>query len=193
VYDEHVWRVYAFLAYRVHGRERAEDLTQATFERALRAWSRFDPRRGSESTWLLAIARNLLIDDHRRDRPELIDPIDERDLPAIAGPEERISGLPHLDDALSRLNDREREVIALRFGGDLTARTTAELLGLSLANVQQITSRSLRKLRGWLEAPDADQRGQDESLEASGAVRRGEGDTSRAARPREAASPGTSL
>ena len=56
VYDDHVWRVYGFLAYRLRDRDVAEDLTQATFERALRAWSRFDPRRASELTWLLAIA-----------------------------------------------------------------------------------------------------------------------------------------
>src|SRR6185312_1947643 len=71
VYDEHVWRVYGFLAYRLGDRDTAEDLTQATFERALRAWARFDPRRASESTWLLAIARNLLIDHYRRDRSNL--------------------------------------------------------------------------------------------------------------------------
>ena len=35
VYDEHVWRVYGFLAYRLRDRDVAEDLTQATFERAL--------------------------------------------------------------------------------------------------------------------------------------------------------------
>ena len=62
VYEENVWRVYGFLAYRVRSRDLAEDLTQTTFERALRAWPRFDPRRASEATWLLAIARNLLID-----------------------------------------------------------------------------------------------------------------------------------
>src|SRR5450755_4206510 len=88
-YDKHVWRIYGFLAYRLRDREAAEDLTQATFERALRAWSRFDPRRASESTWLIAIARNLLIDYHRRDHSSLLEPLDERLAPRVAGPEER--------------------------------------------------------------------------------------------------------
>src|SRR5579864_9207962 len=65
VYEDHVWRVYGFLAYHLRDRDLAEDLTQTTFERALRAWSRFDPRRGSEAAWLLAIARNALVDHHR--------------------------------------------------------------------------------------------------------------------------------
>jgi RNA polymerase sigma-70 factor (ECF subfamily) len=150
VYDEHVWRVYGFLAYRVENRELAEDLTQATFERALRAWSRFDPRRASESTWLLTIARNLLIDQHRRAWPEPVDAIDERALPATAGPEERYAGSPQLVEALAQLPERDQEVLALRFGGDLDAREIASILELSVANVHQIQSRSLARLRTML-------------------------------------------
>jgi RNA polymerase sigma factor (sigma-70 family) len=152
VYEEHVWRVYAFLAYRLRDRDTAEDLTQATFERALRAWGRFDPRRASENTWLLAIARNLLIDHHRRDRSSCFEPIDERVAPTIAGPEERFATAPELIGALAQLPKRDREVLALRFGGDLTGPEIAALLELSLANVQQILSRSLRKLRLLIEA-----------------------------------------
>ena len=150
VYSQHVWRVYGFLAYRVGDRDTAEDLTQATFERALRAWSRFDPRRASESTWLLAIARNLLIDHYRRDRSNLTDPIEDHLGPVVPGPEEQLASA-ELVSALARLSDRDREVVALRFGGDMTGPEIAHLLGLSLANVQQILSRSLRKLRHLLE------------------------------------------
>jgi RNA polymerase sigma factor (sigma-70 family) len=151
VYEEHVWRVYGFLAYRLRDREAVEDLTQTTFERALRAWSRFDPARASESTWLLAIARNLLIDHHRRDRSALVEELDERSLPATPGPEDRAAASAELVGALSQLSERDREVVALRFGGDLTGPEIAALLDLTLANVQQILSRSLRKLRGILE------------------------------------------
>ena len=67
--------------------------------------------------------------------------------------------MSELIEALTHLSDRDREVIALRFGGDLTGPEIAAVLDLSLANVQQILSRSLRKLRGLLEpegAPDPD-------------------------------------
>jgi RNA polymerase sigma factor (sigma-70 family) len=150
VYEQHVWRVYGFLAYRVRDRDLAEDLTQGTFERALRAWSRYDPRRASESTWLLAIARNLLIDHHRRDRSAVTEELDERVAPTVPGPETRFTTSPELIEALSTLSARDREVIALRFGGDLNGPEIAKMLDLSLANVQQILSRSLRKLRQLL-------------------------------------------
>jgi RNA polymerase sigma-70 factor (ECF subfamily) len=150
VYDEHVWRVYGFLAYRLADVHTVEDLTQATFERALRAWDRFDPRRASEQAWLLTIATNLLIDYRRRDRSVLVEAIDDRWMGRDPGPEERVLGSPELLDALAELTDREREVLALRFGGELTGAEIAHVLGLTLANVQQITSRALRKLRTLL-------------------------------------------
>ena len=155
VYDEHVWVVYGFLAYRLGDRDAAEDLTQETFERALRAWARFDPRRGSERTWLLAIAHHLLIDHHRRSGRNQPGPVDERLLPSVSGPEARPSPSPELIDALAQLGSREREILALRYGGDLSGPEVASLLGLSLANVQQITSRSLRKLRELLAEGDS--------------------------------------
>ena len=151
VYDEHLWHVYGFLSYRVRDRDLAEDLTQSTFERALRAWPRFDPRRASERTWLLTIARNLLIDHHRRDHPEPSGEIDEDLLPTTPGPEEAPTTWPELQDALQKLGEREREVIALRFGADLSGPEIAELTELNLANVQQILSRSLKRLRALLE------------------------------------------
>lgn len=150
LYEDNVWRVYGFLAYRLGGnRETTEDLTQLTFERALRAWPRFDPQRASETTWLLAIAGNALIDHYRRGA-RVFEELDEFALPRVTGPEERFAGSPELVAALGQLGEREREVLALRFGGDLTGPEIAELLGLSVANVQQVSSRALRRLRELL-------------------------------------------
>lgn len=151
VYEDQVWRIYGFIAYRVRSAAEAEDLTQLTFERALRAWSRFDPARASSHTWLVSIARNLLIDHYRADRTGRQEPLeDEQAHPAVEGPEARLGLSPELETALAGLGEREREIIALRFGGDLTGAEIAEVTGLSLANVQQILSRSLRRLRGQL-------------------------------------------
>ena len=155
VYDDEVWTVYGFFAYRVPSVSDAEDLTQRTFERALRAWGRFDPERASARTWLLAIARNLLIDRYRADiwgRQQAIDEVPEGELGSEL-PEPNLGIEPDLARALATLVPRDREVVALRFGGDLTGPEIAAMTGLSVANVQQILSRSLRRLRAELEAP----------------------------------------
>lgn len=155
-YEDHVWSVYAYLAYRTPSREEAEDLTQLTFERALKAWARFDPSRASARTWLIAIARNALIDGRRKQRPEVpTDFEDERSQAHVGlhvqGPEADGGVGGELAAAIGRLQPREQDVLALRFGGDLPAVEIAELLELTLANVHQITSRALRKLRAELE------------------------------------------
>lgn len=151
-YDTHVWGVYAFFAYRLGSRFEAEDLTQQTFERALKAWPRFDRERAGVRTWLMAIARNLLTDHFRRGRNGArrwreIDQVPEGELPREPGPDDDLGLSPELDGALMSLGTRDREILALRFGADLNGPEIAELTGLSVANVQQILSRSLRALR----------------------------------------------
>jgi RNA polymerase sigma factor (sigma-70 family) len=158
VYDEHVWDVYGFFGYRLNSRADAEDLTQQTFERALKAWSRFDEHKGTAAAWLMSIARNLLIDHYRRDRSRQHDSIDDPEqdlaLPHAEGPEADLGISAELASALAQLPDRQRELVALRYGADLTGPEIAELTGLTLANVQQLLSRGLRRLRDEL-APQA--------------------------------------
>jgi len=163
-YEAHANQVYGFFAYRGRTREEAEDLTQLTFERALRAWGRYDPRKAQVGTWLLTIARNLLIDRYRSEgaapQTEHIDDAAEARLPqAELGASLGIS--PELAAALARLDQRSREIVALRFGGDLTGPEIAAATGLSLANVQQILSRSLRQLRSDLSDRDQEQHAAD--------------------------------
>lgn len=154
-YREHVDAVYAFFAYALE-QHAAEDLTASTFERALKHWKRYDPALAGERTWLLSIARNLLVDHYRRQQHRRAASIDAEganfDLPALDDPLGRRLDQAELRSWLAHLGDRERQVLALRYGADLQATEIADLLGLSAANVHQIVSRSLRRLRGIAEA-----------------------------------------
>ena len=102
----------------------------------------------------MTIARNLLIDRYRAagsagSQPLALEEIDPRALPTVNGAGDL--GLePELALALARLRPRHQEILALRYGADLTGPEIATLLGISLANVQQIISRSLRELREYL-------------------------------------------
>ncbi len=106
------------------------------------------------STWLIAIARNLLI-DHYRSQPSSgpnvpIQDVNPSHLPSTAAEADLGLG-PELTAALRTLADRERELLALRYGAELSGPEIAELTGLTLANVQQIISRSLKRLRTVME------------------------------------------
>jgi RNA polymerase sigma-70 factor (ECF subfamily) len=155
VYHQHVSAVFAFFAYSVR-KEAAEDLTASTFERVIRAWDRYDARLAPERTWVLAIARNLLTDHYRRQRHRETISADEHPglLDTVAGDDwlERRLSHAELHSWLARLNSREREILALRYGADLRATEIADLTGLTTANVHQIVSRSLRRLRDLAES-----------------------------------------
>jgi RNA polymerase sigma factor (sigma-70 family) len=151
VYRAHVSAVYAFLAYSVPT-DVAEELTSATFERVVRHWGRFDERRSSQRTWILAIARNLLTDYYRQRRHRLGPSLDEHpeleeSMATVGDPADKQASVETIKGWLSMLNEREREVVAMRYGADLTTAEIGRLLGLSEANVLQISSRALRRLR----------------------------------------------
>jgi len=156
VYREHVSAVFAFFSYAV-SRETAEDLTASTFEKVIRAWSGYDAQRGPERAWVLAIARNLLTDHYRRQRHRDTVSTDQHPLllDALSSDDWVERRLTHaeLHGWLEQLGQREREILALRYGADLPATEIGELTGLTAANVHQIVSRSLRKLRELAEQP----------------------------------------
>jgi RNA polymerase sigma factor (sigma-70 family) len=159
VYREHVGAVYAFFAY--HGpREVAEDLTSSTFERVIKAWRRYDAEKASERTWILTIARNILTDHYRREQLRRAPSLDEHPelADALSGGEEAFEQVLS-DDALrawlAPLSEREREVVALRYAAELPATEIAAITGLSAANVHQIASRSLRRLRELARVSDS--------------------------------------
>jgi RNA polymerase sigma factor (sigma-70 family) len=144
--------LFAFLAYRTGDRALAEDLLADAFERALRSRVRYDTRRGSEKTWLYAIALNLLRDHVRRAAAEgrALERVDTREAPPDA-----FAGVEHRDElmrGLGTLSAEEREAISLRYGSDLTVPEIAEVLGESLTTVEGRVYRALRKLREALGA-----------------------------------------
>lgn len=140
-----VRRVYAYVAYRIGDGPEAEDVTSETFERALRYRSSYDPRRGPPAAWLVGIARRCLDDAAgRRAREVLV--AEPRE---TAGPDEAARAALRLDTArlVATLPERDRELIALRYGADLKAREIAEVLGLTTGAVEVALHRALEKLR----------------------------------------------
>jgi RNA polymerase sigma-70 factor (ECF subfamily) len=146
-------RVYAYVAYRVGDGAHAEDITSDVFERALRYRKRYDERRGSPISWLIGIARRVIADHaasavaHGGEVPEL----------ATASMfEDQIASRLELRAAVHDLPERDREVIALRFGADLTSKQIARILGLRTNTVEVTLHRALAALRRSLEAAALD-------------------------------------
>jgi RNA polymerase sigma-70 factor, ECF subfamily len=155
LYAAYAGPLYGFLAYRTGDTAAAEDLLADTFERALKARRRFDPRRGSERAWLYAIALNLSR-NHARTKAAERRAV-ERLTPDLAAPADtvadEVADRDELHTALDRLSEEEREALALRFGLELSLSEIAKLTGDPMTTVEGRVYRGLRKLRELLGRP----------------------------------------
>ena len=144
-------RVYAYVAYRIGDGADAEDVTSDTFERALRYRKSYEPSRGEPISWLLGIARRCIDDSYNR-RLELVEQPPEPQAPGDL--EEDTAGRLRLAAAMAALGEREQELVALRYGADLTARQIGELLNLQTNAVEVALHRALGRLRDALQEAD---------------------------------------
>ncbi|HLX32584.1 MAG TPA: sigma-70 family RNA polymerase sigma factor [Gaiellaceae bacterium] len=142
-YETHKGEVLAFLRRRA-GRERADDLFQETFLRALRAYDRLEHGEHLRA-WVLTIAANALVDAARRDRPGVelvVEPAGEDSLPAF----EELA--PLTDD----LPPKQRAAVVLRYGYDLDYDEIAAALGSNEQAARQAASAGVRRIRQEKEA-----------------------------------------
>ena len=147
---ELVRRVYAYAVYRLRNELDAEDVTSETFARAFQYRESFDARRGDPAAWLIGIARNCIADAAQK-----------RELPTDEAIDHAVDG--HEDDALRRiemraavaqLDERDRELVALRYGADLTAKQIGELLDMRTNAVEVALHRALARLRSIIEGDE---------------------------------------
>jgi RNA polymerase sigma-70 factor (ECF subfamily) len=160
LYDRYVDRIYGYALRETRDVASAQDVTAATFEKALRHIRRF--RRGEMglAPWLYRIARNEIIQQYRRDKR--LSPLEDgvsgdvgaRNREARPIESAVLSGERDRDlrDALSRLSEADREVLTLRFLEQLSTEDVAHILECSRDNVYVRLHRALGRLRGHLAA-----------------------------------------
>ena len=132
----------------------ADDVFQETFIAALRAYERMDGRH--PRAWVMTIARSKAIDHHRARarRPE-----PREDLAEAQAPDPGTGGIGDLDgeiwSAVARLNDAQREAVALRYAADLPYREIAAALDCSEEAARRRVADGLASLRKTLDREEA--------------------------------------
>ncbi len=123
----------------------AEDIAQ---DALLRAWRRRSTLRESErrNQWLATIVRNEAFRQHARVRPDPIATIETQegaeDAQVVATVERA-----DLHAALKVLSEKDRQLLELRYGEDLTQLAIAHRLGIPLGTVKVRLHRARNKLR----------------------------------------------
>jgi RNA polymerase sigma-70 factor, ECF subfamily len=153
LYNRYLTPIYRYLFSRVGDHQEAEDLTSKVFLTALECFEQFHPN-SSFAAWLFTIARNKSIDYFRRRRPEaeLLD--DGSAAPAEEDPAAlavRSADWQAIFLVISRFPPDDREVLYLRFAGDLTYNEIARLLGRSESAVKKQVYRLLERIEKKLE------------------------------------------
>jgi len=149
--DDLIRRIYSYVAYRIGDGPDAEDVTSEVFERALRYRASYDEGRGRPLTWLLGIARRCVDDAliRRASAPalEVEDHASSEDLEGEAVRRVAVA------TAINRLDDQARDLLALRYGGDLSAREIGEVIGAKTNAVEVALHRALARVRADLDEP----------------------------------------
>jgi RNA polymerase sigma-70 factor (ECF subfamily) len=146
--EQLIRRVYHYVSYRVGDGAEAEDITSEVFERALRYRDSYDPSRGGPAAWLIGIAQRCIVG---HSRPLVVDS-EGADTQAPGRMDDQVQQRLALKAALAVLSESDRELLALRYGADLTARQIGDLLDLRPNAVEVRLVRALARLREILES-----------------------------------------
>jgi RNA polymerase sigma-70 factor, ECF subfamily len=161
VYSEHADGLFVYLARRV-GRDLAEDLLADTFVEAMASVSSFDPERGSMRTWLFGIASNLVrrhwrTEERRiralaRDAASPVTGIDP--LLTMTGVVDRVDAATEAEaliDELGRLEEIDRELLALTGWESMSSAEAGAVIGMNAATVRSRVRRARARLRAATE------------------------------------------
>lgn len=152
-YNADMPSLFGYLLYQAQDRDLAQEITASTCLRALERLDQFDPKRGKLKDWMFGIARNQLREHLRSQRrqPAQVTLSDAAEcLVTDEGfeldydqRETFLEVLSHIDS----LGEREREIIALRYGAGLSNAEIAPMLGITSNHVAVLLGRAIATLK----------------------------------------------
>lgn len=157
IYEDNYKRVYNYISYRINNHHNTEDMVSTVFEKAIACYDTYRPGSSPLEAWIITIAKNVVADyfrgikrGHNVFSPldsavELIFPMKQPDEICVLQEENR-----HLLQALNMLSEKERNLVAMKYAGDIKNNEIARIMGMSESNVGVVLHRALRKMRKYL-------------------------------------------
>jgi len=155
LYEEYFNKIYRYVALKIGDKTEAEDMTQQVFLNALKSISSFKWKGAPFSAWLYRIAHNQVVDYFRKKKKQAATLLDESLISSDSNPQlaaEHSLDIEQLLSATRRLTAAQREVISLRFAGELSTAQVADIMGKSQGAVKALQHSAIVALRKTLSA-----------------------------------------
>jgi RNA polymerase sigma-70 factor, ECF subfamily len=155
LFDAYAPRVKSFMMRKGASSEQAEDLVQETM---IAVWSKagmYVPDRGSVTTWIFTIARNLRIDRLRREKTSLFTDIDDYDAESEDVQQDdalgRLQEDGYVAKALAQIPEEQRQLLILSYVEDMPQSEIAARLQIPLGTVKSRMRLAYRRMKKILE------------------------------------------
>lgn len=151
IYRDYHGKVCGYIRSKINSPQDAEDIVADVFLKVYEKLDSFDESKASLSTWIYTITRNTLTDYFRTRKvfaeiPETME--------ADTSVEDDVCNaemLESLTKALETLDERERDIIILRFYSGKTLKETAGNMGISYAYVKVLQNKAFEKIKEFFE------------------------------------------
>lgn len=146
IYEAYISYIYTIVLGVVGNRENAEDVTSEFFIKIWTVADTYQPN-GAHKAWLATIARNMALDFLRKNKREIPTEEFEEDVSLSETPEEEVVGEMSVQEALSTLNEAERQVVDMKVLGEMSFKEISESLGIPMGTVTWRYQNAIKKLR----------------------------------------------
>lgn len=153
LYEAYYPRIYSFVLKRVGSPHDAEDVTERTFEKALRSLGSYDPRKGNFSAWLYRIAINATNDFFKSGKGGELS-MDEIGGALTFETEDESAAVRSYVDVMNLIRQIDRThqvIIILRYFEEMDHEQMAQVLDCSRKAVSMRVTRALKALRKVME------------------------------------------
>jgi RNA polymerase sigma-70 factor (ECF subfamily) len=157
LYENHFNKIFAYVKIRIYDADAAQDVCSAIWLRALAKINYYEEEKGTPQQWIFTIARNEIVNHLRYKKLksfimlDFLEDIFESEEPLPEEQAQSKESISVLEVALKSLNEREKDLISLKFYSGMNNRQIAEASGLSESNVGTILNRATGKLKALLE------------------------------------------
>lgn len=147
IYRDYHGKVSGYIRAKVNNPQDAEDIAADVFLKVYEKLGTFDESKSSLSTWVYTITRNTLTDYFRTRKVFAEIPESIEDETSVEDEICTAEMLEALADALETLDERERDIIILRFYSGKTLREISSQMGISYAYVKVLQNKALEKMK----------------------------------------------